>query len=1618
VATGVSREKLSGSTRLVRVEDDDLDVAKPLRQDPGKRTRSTSHAAVDAEIPPGKTTLRDFGRVDRRADASGDELDHETVAAATSLLERSAGHSLSHEILSRLSHDLGVDLAPLRIHTDDAAARAAAALHARAFTIGTDVYFSSGAYEPNTADGLALVAHEAAHVAQNLLGSTSRTSNRVSDPGDAHEREAEDFADRFRSRPSQAKPVASREKSPFQAALEEQLGVPFDFIETYKGESAEIARRLMSAGAVVARSIIELADPSPQRETLVNELTRVEKAGGAGKPTAVGPQRATNDVPRSTINTSNADRGFGAPQPVVAAPAAAPASTAIHRKNDDDKAGDPKKAFDAFIAKPQWAVAPAIRKDKREDVRYGVLKGGFFSPRLLKTTKEFTGAVFASTVKSDEPGIKPGDLKKLHASNGSELKLAKVKGTSDKFIVYGDNVDYSSEVDYAEPTKAWVKYKKGVDALKVPTFTWPDGKSELTEADAAFTENENEKYRDVMKPAIAALPRFAAGSGHWDKFWNEVVNADPRLFDNRTTGDIFNLIILKSQYVDKEKKFADPAQGDPIFDVALYGLDGEKEAHGDGTATYDGARKVILEAKAKKTGPSQTDLKQARNYKKILDGKGKAYKLNGEVVEKHEFTHVIYTIADDKEKKIAKKWYDKLFVDEVIFTRTQASIVPRPDGVAPFKFKINPEFEVDLGTVDDPRKHFVLDAPALGHPGVDFKKIDIEVDEGKTKLVKGFAIYDITAGDIEKKNIRVDFKPADSAEGPMGTLDGKVKDLKSSLEKVLGPVSVDAAIVDDGVEATLDIKAGSAKSIAGFQVDGISLKAKYSTSGQLSVAGKVGLKHKNGKISGHVELGWSAGQWTFKGDLTVSEGMIPGVSEFTTTVEYENGEAVIEVDKIQIEKKFSAITLTGTGRNLKYDTKKGAFSGQASLEADLGAFGQASADATIENNELAKATLNYDSPEFTYPAKSDKPTFKGTVGGTITYDHGKFSGDIRGTANLNVPALQKIAGEKGIGLAVDGHIDEGGGFTGTVKSTNPLKFGKYLEIPSLSCTFGKDGALTGEFAIKVVNIKGLEEADILLAVTKDGITVKKAGATLAFGDKEKGSFWGSLTATYSDEKGLDISGTVNYKIKEDMIAVGTLKYDQATNAVTLEMKVEEITLVDKKVSKTLFKASKQIPVVNVYGLGIYIDIGFDLGFDFGFKLTMTPEVDFIGLSLDTWKFEKIAAKLKLGGDVFAQLTGTPKLGIGVFALDPSILRGGGGLKVPIVGRLDIKPSGEFGVSYKPDGGVDGQAKLGLAGQFGITGSLKPYAEFAVLNDMWNPTWEGEALASFEILKPKELFNFTVDFAGDNKGLKENGPQLPEENQAQAPREPTGDKTMKPEPASPTDKGGDKNASQPATQGEVKENGDQGPFSLEGLLGKFKDNKYVATAEKIFGWAQKVWKVVKPIYDIIEPVIDLIGKRIEAIIDLFETEAPTGDNIVPWLWKLAGKLYNVMFGGLSDMAHAIKTLWDAGKAFAKKFITKSVQSGQIGVRRTSYYIWMPWPKDNIEFMAASEWKIQIPGVADLGYHPAPGFLLRPSGAAGLVLYEALDLIGIGYTNTAMSDINEPYNDIWYPVGQRP
>lgn len=81
-----------------------------------------------------------------------------------------SGRSLDGGAKSQMESALGANFSSVRIHTDAKAQALSNNLNARAFTIGSDIAFGAGEYNPGTLVGDALIAHELAHVAQQQGG--------------------------------------------------------------------------------------------------------------------------------------------------------------------------------------------------------------------------------------------------------------------------------------------------------------------------------------------------------------------------------------------------------------------------------------------------------------------------------------------------------------------------------------------------------------------------------------------------------------------------------------------------------------------------------------------------------------------------------------------------------------------------------------------------------------------------------------------------------------------------------------------------------------------------------------------------------------------------------------------------------------------------------------------------------------------------------------------------------------------------------------------------------------------------------------------------------------------------------------------------------------------------------------------------------------------------------------------------------------------------------------------------------------------------------------------------------------------------------------------------------
>jgi hypothetical protein len=88
------------------------------------------------------------------------------------------GRPLSAPARAYFEPRFGRDLSQVKVHTHDRAASAAAAINARAYTLGNDIAFAPGEYRPFSPTGQRLLAHELAHVVQQQ-GGASRAVRRT-----------------------------------------------------------------------------------------------------------------------------------------------------------------------------------------------------------------------------------------------------------------------------------------------------------------------------------------------------------------------------------------------------------------------------------------------------------------------------------------------------------------------------------------------------------------------------------------------------------------------------------------------------------------------------------------------------------------------------------------------------------------------------------------------------------------------------------------------------------------------------------------------------------------------------------------------------------------------------------------------------------------------------------------------------------------------------------------------------------------------------------------------------------------------------------------------------------------------------------------------------------------------------------------------------------------------------------------------------------------------------------------------------------------------------------------------------------------------------------------------
>lgn len=152
-------EHQSKATRLA------VKVSKPT--DPAEReAEETARKVVRMSQPPAVKPTTTTTSAKQTAQRSHDGAAPARAALPPAMSGLGAGAPLPAPVRRHMEPRFGAGFGHVRIHTNDAAAKQSTALNAHAFTLGNHIVFGRDKFQPQTARGQELIAHELTHTIQ------------------------------------------------------------------------------------------------------------------------------------------------------------------------------------------------------------------------------------------------------------------------------------------------------------------------------------------------------------------------------------------------------------------------------------------------------------------------------------------------------------------------------------------------------------------------------------------------------------------------------------------------------------------------------------------------------------------------------------------------------------------------------------------------------------------------------------------------------------------------------------------------------------------------------------------------------------------------------------------------------------------------------------------------------------------------------------------------------------------------------------------------------------------------------------------------------------------------------------------------------------------------------------------------------------------------------------------------------------------------------------------------------------------------------------------------------------------------------------------------------------
>lgn len=167
--SSIIQTKLTMGTVGDRYEQEADQIADKVMRMPDSQQQAA--CACGTDCPKCQTTSANQVQL-KENKVSASEMQKNDVPSIVHDVQHTSGQPLDAKVRDFAEPRFGHDFSKVRVHTDSQAAQAADSVKAHAYTVGNDIVFGQGQYQPQTNEGKKLLSHELTHVIQQNTTST------------------------------------------------------------------------------------------------------------------------------------------------------------------------------------------------------------------------------------------------------------------------------------------------------------------------------------------------------------------------------------------------------------------------------------------------------------------------------------------------------------------------------------------------------------------------------------------------------------------------------------------------------------------------------------------------------------------------------------------------------------------------------------------------------------------------------------------------------------------------------------------------------------------------------------------------------------------------------------------------------------------------------------------------------------------------------------------------------------------------------------------------------------------------------------------------------------------------------------------------------------------------------------------------------------------------------------------------------------------------------------------------------------------------------------------------------------------------------------------------------